>query len=200
MFFFLLLLVLQVKDRNSGEKKGVCYIKFSRTSEAAAALDAMNGKNLGAGERPIKVLVASAKNQGNKRYDDDEERYLRLFVIIPKDMTEAQLRDEFTTYGRIDSISVVRDRQTKEGKGFAYIKYHKFTDIANAFENCDAKFKAVFAEPKPPKNDLFNVSYDLYDRNRTGQDDRRMSDDFMGGSGSGSQKSGQDGTLTLICR
>lgn len=40
---------------------GVVYIKFSKTSEAAKALEEMNGKTLGTppGCRPLKVLVAS---------------------------------------------------------------------------------------------------------------------------------------------
>lgn len=40
---------------------GVVYIKFSKTSEAAKALEEMNGKTLGnpPGSRPLKVLVAS---------------------------------------------------------------------------------------------------------------------------------------------
>lgn len=40
---------------------GVVYIKFSKTSEAARALEEMNGKSLGTppGSRPLKVLVAS---------------------------------------------------------------------------------------------------------------------------------------------
>lgn len=37
---------------------GVVYIKYSKTSEAAKALEEMHGQVLGEG-RPIKVLVAS---------------------------------------------------------------------------------------------------------------------------------------------
>lgn len=50
-----------VKDRSSGENKGIVYIKYSKTSEAAHALEEMNGKCLGvpSGARPLKVLVAS---------------------------------------------------------------------------------------------------------------------------------------------
>lgn len=44
-----------------GQIAGVVYIKFSKTSEAAKALEDMNGKTLGTppGSRPLKVLVAS---------------------------------------------------------------------------------------------------------------------------------------------
>lgn len=37
----------------------MAYIKFSKTSEAARALEEMNGKLIGKSQRPIKVLVAS---------------------------------------------------------------------------------------------------------------------------------------------
>lgn len=202
--------VFMVKDRVTGEKKGVCYIKYSKTSEAAAALETMNGKVLGSSERPIKVLVASSKNHSTKRNDDDTERYLRLFVIIPRDKTETQLYEEFGLYGKVENISIVRDRQTKEGKGFAYIKFQKFSDIANAFENCDSSYKAVFAEPKPPKNENFNLNFETigevrgssYSRGGIGSldDPRRMSDDFgMSMSNIKTTALQENGTLTVIC-
>jgi len=37
---------------------GIAYVKFSKTSEAAAAMEALDGKHVGNGPRPIKVLIA----------------------------------------------------------------------------------------------------------------------------------------------
>lgn len=67
-----------VKDRNTGENKGnvcilviwyvliwnikfvgVTYIKYSKTSAAARALETMNGKVIGGGGRSIKVMIAA---------------------------------------------------------------------------------------------------------------------------------------------
>ena len=39
--------------------------------------------------------------------------------------TEKNLREEFEKYGEVDDITIIRDRKTKEGKGFAYIKFKK---------------------------------------------------------------------------
>jgi RNA recognition motif-containing protein len=49
-----------LKDRD-GISKGVAYIKFSKTSEAALACEAMNGQSIGRDTqtRPIKVIVAA---------------------------------------------------------------------------------------------------------------------------------------------
>ncbi|KAG4078717.1 hypothetical protein HA402_015307 [Bradysia odoriphaga] len=137
-----------VRDKTTGDNKGIVYIKFNKTSSAALALEEMNGKVLPNSSRPIKVLVASSRNQGSGRQENEQEKYVRLFVIVPKDMSEDDLRAEFDKYGEIENISVIKDKVTKERKGFAYIKYTKFSHAAEAFESCGSKFKAVFAEPK----------------------------------------------------
>lgn len=50
-----------LKDRDGVSSKGVAYIKFSKTSEAALACETMNGQNIGRDSlsRPIKVIVAA---------------------------------------------------------------------------------------------------------------------------------------------
>ncbi|PSN51617.1 RNA-binding protein 45 [Blattella germanica] len=135
-----------VRDRNTGEPKGVTYIKFSKTSEAALALEEMNGCCIGSHPRPLKVMIAHSRDQGSKREMNEEERLLRLFCVVPKTMTDQMLRDHFKQFGDIDYVSVVKDRETKESKGFAYVKYHKM-------------YKAVFAEPKKQKN-----PFEMYER------------------------------------
>lgn len=53
------------------------------------------------------------------------ERLLRLFVVVPKSMTEQDITNEFKQFGEIDYVSIVRDRETKESKGYAFVKYAK---------------------------------------------------------------------------
>lgn len=64
-----------VKDRSTGDSKGIVYIKYSKTSEAANALEEMNGKCLSvpSNSRPLKVLVAS-------RWVDDAPVSARFYV------------------------------------------------------------------------------------------------------------------------
>lgn len=47
-----------LKDRE-GESKGVAYIKFEKTSQAALACEEMNLKQIGDSQRPVKVIVAA---------------------------------------------------------------------------------------------------------------------------------------------
>lgn len=148
-----------LKDKSTGENKGIAYIKFSRTSDAAKALEELNGQCLGNSDRPIKVVVASNRQAGSKKQTENEqEKYFRLFLVIPKTSTEDDLKTEFSKYGDLESVSVIRDRTTGQPKGFAYVKYKTFYHAALAFENCSSKYKAVFADPKTsPKTHNSNL-------------------------------------------
>ena len=147
-----------LKDKVTNEPKGVTYIKFSKTSEAALAMEEMNGKCIGSHPRPLKVLIAHSRDQGSRREMNEDERLVRLFVVVPKTLSEAELRDHFNQFGDVDYVSIVRDRNTKESKGFAYIKYHRMSHAAKAYEDCDRSFKPVFADPKPQKSNYHESS------------------------------------------
>lgn len=44
-----------VKDKQTKENRGVCYIKFAKASSAARACEEMDGKVIGEDAKPIKV-------------------------------------------------------------------------------------------------------------------------------------------------
>ena len=166
------------KDRK-GDSKGIAYVKFSKTSEAARAVEEMNGRCLGQHPRPLKVMIANSKEQGNGRECNEEERLLRLFVVVAKDKAEEELKNYFDSFGTVQYVNIVRDRETKESKGFAYIKFYRLIHAAAAFELCEKSYKAVFAEPRPQRpqaeshgrNQLVNPLQHLnngFRNNRTG--------------------------------
>ncbi|CAG2227394.1 unnamed protein product [Mytilus edulis] len=84
-----------VKDKRSNENKGVTYIKYGKTSEAALAMEEMNGKSLDGDPKPLKVMIASSKREGSIRDPKEDEKNLRLFVIVPKSYSRDDLRKEF---------------------------------------------------------------------------------------------------------
>lgn len=137
-----------VKDRATGENKGVAYVKFSKASEAAMAMEEYNGKCIGACPKPVKVLVALNRNEGSKREPNEEERLMRLFLMIPKTFSEDDLRNDFEKFGPVEYVNVIKDRITGQSKGLAYVKFHKASTAAIALENCDPSYKPKFAEPK----------------------------------------------------
>ncbi|KAH8286934.1 hypothetical protein KR018_010718 [Drosophila ironensis] len=137
-----------VKDKHTQENKGIAYVKFSKTSDAAKAQEEMNGKTIGKMDRTLKVLVAANRNQGSNKSENEQEKYVRLFIVIPKTATEEDIRDEFSQWGEVESVTIVKEKNNGNPKGFGYVRFTKFYYAAVAFENCSTKYKAVFAEPK----------------------------------------------------
>ncbi|XP_061397758.1 RNA-binding protein 45-like [Musca vetustissima] len=170
-----------VKDKHTGENKGITYIKYAKTSQAARAQEEMNGKTIGTLDRTLKVLVAASRNQGSNKSDNEHEKYVRLFIVCPKTATEDELRDEFSQWGKVENVTLLRDKQSGNPKGFGYIRYGKFYDAAVALENCPAKYKPVFAEPKDSGRSL------------SARDDNAMMGGGRGGSGHGGRMVGGGG-------
>ena len=52
-----------------------------------------------------------------KTGDVDDPPFSRLFLLIPKAMSEEELRQAFQVHGTIQDIHMVRDRRNHESKG-----------------------------------------------------------------------------------
>lgn len=133
------------RDRATGESKGIAYIKYAKTSSAAAAIKEMHLKTILNSNKPLRVMVATHKNEN---HSNNEDKHKRLFIKVHKEVTESELRQHFSAFGQVDTIYLQRDKLTDECKGFAYVNYTSFLDAALAFEGCDKKYKAIFATPK----------------------------------------------------
>lgn len=61
------------------------------------------------------------------RKDDDIERFMRLFIVVPRDDSENEetLREYFQIFGEVEYVNIIRNRETNESKGFAYVKFTK---------------------------------------------------------------------------
>ncbi|XP_050663656.1 RNA-binding protein 45-like [Leptidea sinapis] len=144
------------RHRLTGEHKGVAYIKYSKTSSAAAAIKALHLNHIKDG-KPIKVMVAASKNEPPS-HDQYGDKYTRLFIKVARDVTDSDIRKKFSNFGQIDSIFILKDKETGLCKGFAYVKFKEFLEAAKAFEECDPVYKPVFAMPKDLKRN--RNSYD----------------------------------------
>ncbi|XP_053601980.1 RNA-binding protein 45-like [Plodia interpunctella] len=146
------------RDRNTRESKGVAYIKYTKTSHAAAAIEK---KTLTDSGKPIKVMVAASKNEVTP--STNEDRYKRLFIKVPKDIKREEIIEHFSTFGSVISVHIHKDKVTDACKGFAYVNFKTFLGAAKAYEECDRKYKAVFATPKDElkrsRNSLDNIGH-----------------------------------------
>ncbi|XP_038208665.1 RNA-binding protein 45-like [Zerene cesonia] len=144
------------RNRTTGESKGVAYIKYSKTSSAAAAIKNLHMKAMYHG-KTIKVMVAANKydTQPTDQYGD---KYNRLFIKIPKEAQEDDISEYFSKFGNVESVFKLKDKKSGEYKGFAYVKFAEFYEAAKAFEECDKNYKPIFATPKGLKRTLDNES------------------------------------------
>ena len=100
----------------------------------------------------------------NRTADVDDPPFSRLFLLIPKAMSEEELRQAFQVHGKIQDIHMVRDRRNQESKGLnstvmsliefhrsilgiAYIKYEKASAAARAMEEMDGTVIAPHVRP-----------------------------------------------------
>ncbi|KAJ8734462.1 hypothetical protein PYW08_013712 [Mythimna loreyi] len=154
------------RDRNTGESKGIAYIKYAKTSSAATAIKEMHLKTIANSNKPVRVMVATHKNEN---HNPNEDKYKRLFIKVHKEVTETELRQHFSEFGQVNTIHLQRDKLTDECRGFAYVNYTSFLDAAIAFERCDKKYKAIFATPKEElkrsRNSIENFTESLHSSN-----------------------------------
>ncbi|CAF0806330.1 unnamed protein product [Adineta ricciae] len=83
----------------------------------------------------------------HKTADVDDPPFSRLFLLIPKAMSEDELRNAFQIHGTIQDIHMVRDRRSQESKGIAYIKYEKASAAARAMEEMNGTVIAPHVRP-----------------------------------------------------
>lgn len=148
-----------IRDKTTGESKGIAYVKYEKASSAALAIENLNGKKLLNDQPALKVMVADSKGShsskgSQSREPEDTPPRSRLFVICSKEFSEEELADKFRVYGDIEYCKLIRDKQTHESKGYAYVKYHKSSHAAIAVEEVSltvpegVKLKALIADPK----------------------------------------------------
>lgn len=73
-----------------------------------------------------KDIFLYSREEGYRK-DDDVERFMRLFIVVPRDDSENEdsLREYFQSFGDVEYVNIIRNRDTNESKGFAYVKFTK---------------------------------------------------------------------------
>jgi RNA recognition motif-containing protein len=63
-----------------------------------------------------------------------QHHFLALYSYCMKDYSEDDVTARFKPYGEIEYCKVIKDKQTNESKGFAYVKFAKASAAALAME------------------------------------------------------------------
>ncbi|KAI0989040.1 hypothetical protein GJ496_009095 [Pomphorhynchus laevis] len=150
-----------LREKSTGSSRGICYIKYSKASSAALAMEKMNGQYLDEFSKPLKVMISNNRNERNIRQPCEAERMLRIFLLLPKEFTSDDLYQTFKKFGEIYSVQIVVDKVTGKSRGLGYVKFFKASDSARALEECDPAFKPKFADPPISKiRDSNNIFFD----------------------------------------
>ena len=71
---------------------------------------------------------------------------MRIYVgNLQPEFTEDELRSLFNTYGRVGSVAIIRDRNTRLSKGFAFVEMPAGAEAKHAIKALNQK---VFHQPK----------------------------------------------------
>lgn len=73
-------------------------------------------------------------NDSGKVGVEDQPPMSRLFIFCDKSHTEHDIRQAFSPYGQIEDIKIIKEKDTGENKGFAYVKFAKTSFAAKAQE------------------------------------------------------------------
>ena len=133
------------KDEGAGRKKEVRRIKGGEYQDLEAARNQMQVHDDGEG-RDADDGAAAAAERHHRQFG---VKPLRLYLIIPKSMTETALRKQFEQFGAIEYVSVVKDKVSGTSRGFGYVKFFQFSHGAKAFAGCNPNYKPKFADPRP---------------------------------------------------
>lgn len=65
---------------------------------------------------------------------------MKIYVgNLPFDVTEQDLRDEFTAFGKVDSVDVITDKYSGRPKGFAFIEMPSVSEGQAAINSLNGK-------------------------------------------------------------
>jgi len=144
---------INLQKTSNGESKGYCYIQYQSSHDAKAALDRMNGYELGGRQLKVELVKDDAGHvytEGRPSVRTSCDRLPTCFVIMKnvfdiaeeteeewdKDL-ELALRAKLAKY---DAESIVVDKQSNSGD--VYIRFEKIDCARSAQKSFDGRFFA----------------------------------------------------------
>jgi nucleolysin TIA-1/TIAR len=112
------------------------FVEFAQHSDAQLALMAMN-KRIVLG-REMKVNWATSPGTNAKV---DTSKHFHVFVgDLSQDVESHQLREAFAPFGEISDCKVIRDAQTHQSKGYAFICFVRQEDAEMAIASMNGQW------------------------------------------------------------
>jgi CUG-BP- and ETR3-like factor len=140
-----------LRDKQTGESKGCCFVTFYSRKSALDAQNALhNLRTLNGSHHPIQMKPADTENRNERK----------LFVgMVSKTLDEQNIRTLFQSYGTIEDCTVLRDANGKS-RGCAFVTFQKRQCALNAIksmhqsqtmEGCSSPLVVKFADTPKDK-------------------------------------------------
>ena len=78
---------------------------------------------------------------------------------IPKETSEANIREVFEKYGEVTSVTMIKDKYTNTFKGFAFIEMPKKEEAEDAIKHLDGAImggRSLSVNPAKPRTESGN--------------------------------------------
>ncbi|KAF4089469.1 hypothetical protein AMELA_G00066450 [Ameiurus melas] len=127
-----------IRDKVAGHSLGYGFVNYVNPSDAERAISTLNGLRLQS--KTIKVSFA--------RPSSDSIKDANLYISgLPKNMTQKDVEDMFTRYGRIINSRVLVDQTSGLSRGVAFIRFDKRSEAEDAIKELNGQKPPGAAEP-----------------------------------------------------
>ncbi|XP_063232630.1 ELAV-like protein 4 isoform X2 [Bacillus rossius redtenbacheri] len=127
-----------VRDKLTGQSLGYGFVNYSRSEDAEKAISSLNGLRLQ--NKTIKVSHARPSSEAIKGAN--------LYVSgLPKTMTQQELEDLFSPFGKIITPRILCDNFTGLSKGVGFIRFDQRREAERAIEGLNGTVPAGWTEP-----------------------------------------------------
>ncbi|XP_077237568.1 heterogeneous nuclear ribonucleoprotein 1-like [Tasmannia lanceolata] len=140
-----------MKDRYTGHPRGFGFITYADPSVVDTVIQethVINGKQV-----EIKRTIPKVSVQSN------DVKTKKIFVGgIPTAVTEGELKDFFSKYGKVEDHQIIRDHATNRSRGFGFIIFDDEQVVddllanGNMIDLAGVQVEIKKAEPKKPSN------------------------------------------------
>ncbi|XP_029905377.1 ELAV-like protein 1b isoform X2 [Myripristis murdjan] len=127
-----------IRDKVAGHSLGYGFVNFVNPNDAERAISTLNGLRLQS--KTIKVSYA--------RPSSDAIKDANLYISgLPKTVTQQDLEEMFTRYGRIINSRVLVDQASGLSRGVAFIRFDKRSEAEDAIKYLNGHKPPGSAEP-----------------------------------------------------
>uniref|UniRef100_A0A2N9E676 RRM domain-containing protein n=1 Tax=Fagus sylvatica TaxID=28930 RepID=A0A2N9E676_FAGSY len=121
------ILSCKVAEEN-GKSKGFGFVQFETEESALAALYALHGSVI----EGKKLYVSKFIKKSERMAAQDELNFTNLYVKnLGEDMTEELLRDQFSKFGKVSNVTIMKDSEGKS-RGFGFVNFDSSEEAKNA--------------------------------------------------------------------